>query len=75
MDTATAISLLTINVIVLSVVIILLLVVTIVLIVKLSKIANNIQQTTSNVANITEWFSPVKIFGEIANAIKSFKKR
>jgi hypothetical protein len=74
MDTATAITLLTINVIVLSVVIVLLLVVTIVLIVKLNKIAGNIQQTTSNVANITEWFSPVKLFGEIANAIKSFKK-
>lgn len=74
MDTATAITLLTINVIVLSVVIVLLLVVTIVLIVKLNKIAGNIQQTMSNVANITEWFSPVKLFGEIANAIKSFKK-
>ncbi len=74
MDTATAITLLTINLIVLSVVIVLLLVVTIVLIVKLNKIAGNIQQTTSNVASITEWFSPVKLFGEIANAIKSFKK-
>ena len=75
MDVATAITLLTINVIILSVVIILLLAVTIILIIKLNKIANNIQQTTSNVASITEWFSPVKLFGEIANAIKSFKKR
>jgi hypothetical protein len=75
MDVPTAIVLLTINVIVLSVVIILLLVVAIILIVKLNKVAKNVQQTTSNVANMTEWLSPVKIFGEIGKAIASFKKR
>ena len=75
MEVSTAITLLTVNLIVLSVVIVLLLVVAIILIVKLNKIAGNIQQTTSNVASITDWFSPVKLFGEIANAIKSFKKR
>lgn len=75
MDVSTAITLLTINVIVLSVVIVLLLVVTIVLVVKLNKVAKNVQQATSSVASITEWFSPVKIFGEIAKVISSFKKR
>ena len=75
MEVQTAITLLTINLIVLSVVIILLLVVTIILIVKLNKVAKNVQQTTANVAHITDWFSPVKVFGEIANLFTSFKKR
>lgn len=75
MDIATAITLLTINLVVLSVVIIALLVVAIVLIVKLNKIASSVQQTTHNVASITEWFSPAKVFGELAKAISSFRKR
>lgn len=75
MDVSTAIALLTVNLIVLSIVIVLLLVVVIVLVIKLNKIANSVQQTTANIANITEWFSPVKLFGEAAKAIKSFKKR
>lgn len=75
MDVSTAITLLTINVIVLSIVIVLLLIVTIVLIVKLNKVANNVQQTTANVASFTEWFSPVKVFSEVAKVINSFKKR
>ena len=74
METATAITLLTINLIVLSVVIVLLMIVTIVLIIKLSKIANSIQQTTTNVASITEWLSPAKVFGEIVKVFRSFKK-
>jgi hypothetical protein len=72
MDISTAITLLTVNLIVVSVVIVLLLVVVIVLIVKLNKIAHSVQQTTANIATATEWFSPVKLFGEVA---KLFKKR
>lgn len=75
MDTATVITLLTINLVVLSVVIITLIVVGIVLAIKLNKIASNVQQTTANVAHITDWFSPVKLFTELANVIRSFKKR
>ena len=75
MEVSTAITLLTINLIVLSVVIVALIIVAIVLVVKLNKVASNLQQTTSNVASITEWFSPVKVFSEIASAIKQFKKR
>ncbi len=75
MDVSTAITLLTINLVVLSVVIILLLVVAIVLIVKLNKVANSVQQTTANIAHATEWFSPVKLFSEVAKVINSFKKR
>lgn len=75
MDTATVITLLTVNLIVLSVVIIALIVVAIILVVKMNKIAGNVQQTTANVASITNWFSPVKVFTELANAIRSIKKR
>jgi ABC-type cobalt transport system substrate-binding protein len=75
MEVGTAITLLTINLIVLSVVIVLLLVVVIILVVKLNKIAGNVQQTTSNIASITEWFSPVKLFSEVAKVFTSFKKR
>ncbi len=75
MDIATVITLLTVNLIVLSVVIITLIIVAIVLAVKLNKIASNVQQTTENMASITNWFSPVKVFAEIANAIRTIKKR
>ena len=75
MDTATVITLLTVNLRVLSVVIITLIVVAIVLAVKMNKIASNVQQTTANVAHITDWFSPVKVFTELANAIRSIKRK
>ena len=75
MDVSTAITLLTINVIVLSIVIISLIVVTIILVAKLNKVARNVEKTTDNIAHISDWFSPVKVFGEIANAIKSIKNR
>ncbi|MGV9001670.1 MAG: hypothetical protein ACOH18_01805 [Candidatus Saccharimonadaceae bacterium] len=74
MDTSTAISLLTINLILLSVVIISLIVMAIVLIVKLNKIASNVEQTTSNITSISAWFSPFKVFSELAKAIKSARK-
>ena len=74
MEIGTAITLLTINLIVLSVVIILVIVATIILVVKLGKIASNVQQTTNNVARITEWFSPVRVFGELAKLFTSKKR-
>ena len=75
MDEATIIALLTINLIVLSVVIITLIIVAIVLAVKLNKIASNVKETTANVASITNWFSPVKLFQELASAINSIRKK
>lgn len=75
MDVTTAITLLTINLIILSVVIILVIIATILLVVKLNKIAGNVKQTTDHVASITEWFSPFKVFTELAKAINSIKKR
>jgi hypothetical protein len=75
MDVSTAITLLTINLIVLSIVIIFIIVVAIVLVVKLNKVAKNVQLATANVAHISEWFSPVKVFGELTKAISKFKKR
>ena len=64
MDVSTAITLLTINLVVLSLVIILVIIAAIILVVKINKIARNVKQTTTNVAHITEWFSPVKVFSE-----------
>lgn len=75
MDEATVITLLTINLIVLSVVIITMIIAMIVLAVKLSKIASSVQQTTANVASITSWFSPVKVFQELASAINAIRKK
>lgn len=75
MEVSTAITLLTINLIVLSAVIILMIIGIIILIVKINKIAKNVQDTTSHIASITEWFSPMKVFGEIAKVVTSFKKR
>ena len=75
MDVEAAITMLTINLIVLSIVIVALIIVTIVLVVKLNKIASTIQQTSSHVASITEWFSPVKVFSEVARVVNSFRKR
>lgn len=74
MDVSTAIVLLTINVIVLSLVIVTLIVVTIILVAKLNKVAGNVEKTTSNLASITEWFTPAKVFGEAVRAIRSIKK-
>ena len=75
METATAISLLTINVIVLSVVILALLIIVIVLLIKLNKLVSNMHQVSENVAKATEWLSPVKVFSELGNIFRSFKKR
>ena len=75
MDISTAITLLTINLIVLSVVIITIIIVGIVLVVKLNKVAQNVKQATANVANITDWFSPYKVFSEIGKAVAKFKNR
>lgn len=75
MEVSTAITLLTINLIVLSVVIVALIIVALILVVKLNKIASNVKQTTSNVASISEWFSPFKVFSELAKVVTSFKKR
>ncbi len=75
MEISTAIVLLTVNLIILSLVIIAMIVVIIILVVKLNKIARSVQQTTAHVASVTEWFSPIKVFGGIAAAIQSLKKR
>jgi len=75
METATAISLLTINVIVLSVVILALLIIIIVLMVRLNRIASTMQQVTQNVASATEWLSPTKLFSYVAAFFQSLKKR
>jgi hypothetical protein len=75
MDIATVITLLTVNLIVLSVVIIALIVATTILLIKMNKIAANVQQTTENLAHATNWFSPMKLFAAVAHAVRVVKKR
>lgn len=72
MDIPTAITLLTVNVIILSIVIILVIIAVIILVVKLNKIADSVQQTTTHIARITEWLSPAKVFSEL---VKVFSRK
>lgn len=75
MEVSTAIALLTINLVILSVVIITIIVVGIILVVKLNKVAQSVKQAAENAVRITDWFSPVKVFGAFAVAVAKFKKR
>ena len=74
-EIATAITLLTVNLIVLSIVIVAMMVATIVLVVKMNKIASNVQETTDNLVRATNWLSPVKVFNALAMAIRKVKKK
>ena len=75
MEVSTAIALLTVNLVILSVVIITIIIVGIILVVQLNKVAQNVKQATANAARLTDWFSPVKVFGAFAVAVAKFKKR
>jgi hypothetical protein len=75
MEVSTVTALLTINLIILSIVIILIIVVGIILVVKLNQVAQNVKQATANVAHITDWFSPFKLFSQFAKAVARYKKR
>lgn len=75
MEVSTAITLLTINLVILSIVIITIIIVGIILVVKLNKVAQNVKQATENVAHVTDWFSPVKVFSALAKAVAKFKNR
>lgn len=69
-DSSTIIVLLTITVIILSVVIVVLLGAVTFLLLRLNRIAKNIEAVSNNIADATEWFSPVKIISTIVGAIK-----
>ena len=69
-DTDTVIILLTITVILLSVVIITMLTVATILLIKVRKIASNMQQISTNVAEASNWLSPFKVFAALSHAIK-----
>ena len=74
MEVSTAITLLTITVILLSVVIVALLSVGIVLLIKVSKLLNTLRAVSANAARATDWLSPVKVFSEIAQRIRTVRK-
>ena len=69
-ESSTIIVLLTITVIILAVVIAALLAAVTFLLVRMNKIAKNIEAVSNNIAEATEWLSPVKLISTIVGAIK-----
>lgn len=71
MDMQTAVTLLTVAVILLSTVMVVLLGLVITLLLKVRKIANNLDNVLKNVATASEWLVPAKVLGQIT---KLFRK-
>ena len=70
-DSSTIIVLLTVTVIILSVVIVALIATVTVLLFRLNRIAKSIEAVSNNLAEATEWLSPVKLF---STALSIFRK-
>ncbi|NCU29661.1 hypothetical protein EOM60_03550 [Candidatus Saccharibacteria bacterium] len=70
-DLQTVIVLLTVIVTLLSVGNLVLLGVIIALLLKIRGIANQAEKAMSNISRVTEWFSPAKVYEEIANLFKN----
>jgi predicted Holliday junction resolvase-like endonuclease len=66
----TLVILLTIAVILLSIVIIALLTVVVVAVIKINHIARNIEDATHNLAHVTDWVVPTKVFAAVARAFR-----
>lgn len=71
-DMQTVIILMTIVIIIHSVTIIVLFGVIIALLTKLKRLVNHAEATVSNIAQATEWLSPVKLFTEV---VQLFRKK
>ena len=69
-DSSTIIVLLTITVIILSIVIVALLATVTVLLFRLNRIAKSIEAVSNNLAEATEWLSPVKLFSTIFDVFR-----
>jgi hypothetical protein len=70
MDTQTTITLLTIAVLLLSTVVVVILGITIAILLKIRKITENIDAVMQNVAQASEWLTPAKVLGQIANLFR-----
>ena len=70
MDYSVAISLLTINVIILSIVVVAILTLIIVLLVHLNKLAKKVEKVADNMVSTTDWLKPSKVFGSIRNLFR-----
>lgn len=70
MDTNTMITLLTVNVMLLSVICIVLLVITTIVLAKMSKIMNSVDQMTKNLAAASEWLSLTKVVKAITDVFR-----
>ena len=69
-DMQTVIILMTVVIIIHSVTIIVLFGVIIALLTKLKRLVNHAEATVSNIAQATEWLSPVKVFTEVARLFR-----
>jgi len=69
-ESSTIITLLTITVILLSVVIVVMLGVITVLVVRVNRIAKHIESVSNNIAQVTEWFSPVKLISTVVDVFR-----
>jgi hypothetical protein len=67
MDTQTTITLLTIAVLLLSTVMVVILGTIIVILLKVRKIAQKIDAVMKNVSAASEWLTPAKVLGQLAN--------
>ena len=69
-DVNTIVTLLTVIVVLLSIVIIALLVFVTMVLIKVKRIADHVDATTSNLAKATEWLNPAKVFSELVGAFR-----
>ncbi len=70
MDTDTVITLLTVTVMLLSIVIVGLLVTTILVLIKVRQMTKKLNVVFANAAQITQWFTPAKLFAEARRAFR-----
>ncbi|MDB5187407.1 MAG: hypothetical protein JWM07_879 [Candidatus Saccharibacteria bacterium] len=70
MDTQTTITLLTISVLLLSTVVVVILGIVIVILLKVRKITANFDVIMQNLNQASEWLTPAKVLGQIANLFR-----
>lgn len=70
MDYTTIVTLLTVNLIILSIVVVVLISIIIAILVNLNRVAKHLEKAAENVASTTDWLKPSKLFGGIKNLFR-----
>ena len=70
MDYTTIVSLLTVNVIILSILVIVLIVVAITILVNLNRLTKHLEKAAEKVASTTDWLKPSKVFEGIKSLFR-----